>query len=799
MSSNLVNEKPVSSFETCSLMAKLEGKQQRQLIREKLRSRPSSRSGSSERTHNKGPMLARPLSPARNFYTSEKTGSESSQPKVKAPTTTSSSGSSGRTSPAPKSSSRGSSPVGSPKMGRAPSPRRSRASSPTVTNRRGQSPQRQSFLELAEHVLQKRVQKALHARLFLLKNGPNSFLVGGDSPEHKFKVTIGEQNCNCNNGPFCIHLLFVMLRVFKVEENDPLLWSRTLKDFEVEELFQKYEMRKQRSLKHTQESSESPSKGGGGDAREGFLRIKKESIASNDDDEMVCPICLLAMVEGESLVTCKTGCLNNLHHHCMARWAKECEFLNERLVCPLCRIEWHELLEKRATKPKQRKFVEKLKNRGQRFQSRPHQCDPESEGNPTAAANGIINDEPVLGRVLRDVNDPELAQLTLERNKGKNTCDRGTETRESDLCYPSNRNVDINLKKDKRLANNTLKNCSILSHGGKDEAEAVACALEISLTEKPLPFVPGLMPSEADDDTIVCVQVQPKDEKINSTEVDNRREYQENFQWVKGEHLGTGAFSTCYQAWDRATGTIMAVKQISFMRNSVAEQEKVAASITKEIELMASLSHPNVVRLLGATRQGCHFNMFLEWMPAGSVSNVLELYGAFEEPLILKYTRQVLRGLVYLHKRGVIHRDLKGANLLLDSTGHHIRIADLGTAAKMSSQFTGTEEFKGQVLGTIAFMAPEVLRGETYGRSCDVWSLGCCIFEMATGEPPWEASKVSNSLQLIFRIASAKSPPDLPEHLSSELKDLILGCLQALPSARPTSNDLLHHSVFNVG
>ena len=93
-----------------------------------------------------------------------------------------------------------------------------------------------------------------------------------------------------------------------------------------------------------------------------------------------------------------------------------------------------------------------------------------------------------------------------------------------------------------------------------------------------------------------------------------------------------------------------------------------------------------------------------------------------------------------------------GANLLVDNSGHHLRIADFGAAARMMSKSTVPGEFQGQLQGTIAFMAPEVLRGDSYGRTCDIWSLGCCIIEMATGKPPWGASDVSNHLALIFRV-----------------------------------------------
>jgi len=135
--------------------------------------------------------------------------------------------------------------------------------------------------------------------------------------------------------------------------------------------------------------------------------------------------------------------------------------------------------------------------------------------------------------------------------------------------------------------------------------------------------------------------------------------------------------------------------------------------------------------------------------------------------------------------------------LLVDTSGHHLRIADFGAAARMMSKSTVPGEFQGQLQGTIAFMAPEVLRGDSYGRSCDIWSLGCTIIEMATGKPPWGASDVSNHLALIFRIACATGPPEVPGSLSPAVRDLALRCLELDPSHRPSARDLLLHPVFH--
>lgn len=273
--------------------------------------------------------------------------------------------------------------------------------------------------------------------------------------------------------------------------------------------------------------------------------------------------------------------------------------------------------------------------------------------------------------------------------------------------------------------------------------------------------------------------------------------YRESADWVRGPLLGRGAFSSCYQAWDITSGTLMAVKQVSFCRNSLEEQDRVENAVRQELEVLKTLRHENIVRMIGATRQSTHFSLFVEWMAGGSVSGLLERYGAFSERVILNYTQQVLHGLSYLHHKHILHRDLKGANLLVDSTGKHLRIGDLGTAAQLQAARTLSGEFQGQLLGTIAFMAPEVLRGEDYGRSCDIWSVGCCMIEMATTRPPWRESNASNHLALMYKIACSRDPPRMPESLRGVARQLALDCLQVQSELRPSAKMLLQSYSFS--
>ncbi|XP_077981126.1 mitogen-activated protein kinase kinase kinase 1-like [Glandiceps talaboti] len=1109
---------------------------------------------------------------------------------------------------------------------------------PTVTaySRRTPSPQGDCGPVLTGEEARKKVEKVLRARLYLLQqNGPNSFTIGGDAPDNKFKVIIGPQKCSCGKGSHCIHLLFVMLRVFQVSDSDPLLWSRELKNFEVEALFLKYHARRKSFVKKVSRSSSFKGSKSKSDSKENIQsdtppstpEPNSEQSSTKDPEEEVCPICLLEMIEGESLVVCQDGCHNKLHHHCVAIWAEECKRMKEQLICPLCRSSWNLVGQfsdndsqpegavvppnTRASSPapnevllpqaepvpvehrkKAQPWIETFSNdlvsclfsrnwvtretglhhlsrdvvgallpgvgegsltasvtvarqitnnsvlescssilammcgdpvykvyiaalrtlrsmlsyipcrdeqqrerlqtylkpvieailfkcadgnrrtsqlsistlvelcRGQggelavgreivnpgivglggvKFVMR---CIIASSNTGTLSANWqwllgrlyvidrlieefpqeyslgpcqdnsdisnsdnvttptyanqefllsvlkfampsisnahmrvakfakrivvnisrlVVHKSEIFGKVFdmledlpstpgkrmkrrllgvneeyqtereralrieqdEDFAEPltpfttpavtpnfgspdispqstaELDSLVRITRKGlqkhdlfdthitaacegiltppltpkekfvsqssessldcqASTSQSGTDTdvdgarpvRPTSFAFSyetphrkpgstkkgkggkksASKKKPVERTSSQERSSDTTEDLSDLSvfspispcekpvsfktevatnspkHQPKykedvsqlhccqqiveaEEAEALALAMESSVTQTALPIVPGLSSEEEDEFT---VHVQPE----GGDENDKDSVYMEGEHWIKGPIIGSGAFSTCFQARDIKTGTIMAVKQVSFCRNNRTDQEKVVSTILEEIAMVARMDHPNVMRLIGATQQGAHFNLFVEWMPGGSVSSLLERYGAFQEAVIIRYTKQILHGIAYLHENQVIHRDLKGANILLDSTGHHLRIADFGAAARMATKTTMTGEFQGQLLGTIAFMAPEVLRGETYGRSCDMWSIGCCVVEMATTKPPWNAGDLSNHLALIFKIASSPGPPKIPDFLSPAVRDFMLRCLEQQPENRPPAKELLKHPVF---
>ncbi|CAL1411407.1 unnamed protein product [Linum trigynum] len=263
-----------------------------------------------------------------------------------------------------------------------------------------------------------------------------------------------------------------------------------------------------------------------------------------------------------------------------------------------------------------------------------------------------------------------------------------------------------------------------------------------------------------------------------------------SIRWRKGELIGCGAFGRVYMGMNLDSGELLAVKQVLIAANS-ASKEKTQAHIREleeEVNLLKNLSHPNIVRYLGTVREDDSLNILLEFVPGGSISSLLGKFGSFPESVIRMYTKQLLLGLAYLHNNGIMHRDIKGANILVDNKGC-IKLADFGASKKVVELATinGAKSMK----GTPYWMAPEVILQTGHSFSADIWSVGCTVIEMATGKPPW--SQQYQEVAALFHIGTTKSHPPIPEHLSAQAKDFLLKCLQKEPNFRATASDLLLH------
>ncbi|XP_030209979.1 mitogen-activated protein kinase kinase kinase 1 [Gadus morhua] len=1285
-------------------LQKIEDRPEERMIREKLKATcmPTWKHEWLERRNRKGPVIVKPI-PLR--LTERDAGPQGPDAGSEGPSGSSSSQSGSRCSPTPGSAPQWSSSKG-PRRPDSPGMRRRRASPIPFQSGRVTPPRRapspDGFSPYSPEETSRRVNKVMRARLYLLQQiGPNSFLIGGDSPDNKYRVFIGPQTCSCVRGAFCIHVLFVMLRVFQLEHSDPLLWRKTLRNFEVESLFQKYHTRRSSRIEALSRSTTQKTVSNSPSTSTSGIPIPTNENGLKNEEEQMCPICLLDMLDEESLTVCVEGCRNKLHHHCMSIWAEECRRNQESLICPLCRAKWKshdfcslessvsseassghkhsqpssssfqnvhpgassqegpfslpnytaqqipqsykelaepwikvfgkELVEylfsrnwniremalrslardvsralvlahaerhpgavqgATATRmghgptpmsrdvvlrsccsvlsmvcadPVYKVYVAAVKtlramlvhtpchsvsecaslqqllqpvmetilvkcadansrtsqlsvstllelckgqagelatgreiskagsvgvggvdfvlncimgiqteaNNWQGLLGRlnlierlllefpadfyPHIISGGTSSKQTQniveryqkllpllsfALKSIDNSHAMVGKmsrcvflsaarmvthvpqvfiklldmlsvtssthnarmrcrllamaeemdILDQINiDPQsvdrmslgqeqaggalfkpsalqnkldvsmtghtlvgkvgecheetitekLAATSLSGyhnklsiatiggfqagnqkpsaqmgNSLQDHCLNGltsnptcplslsstsqaplsyfspskypaalppssqlykpkcshagsassvhkacpappvsckdeielvlhcadqhtdalgtrsvdnTVVMNEDVCFipvqedlcPSDTVVDLRtslkdvLGFDLPMPGDALRSGSTVfapvqrdeqdsntygdhvSESQKckakieaEEEEALTLVMEMSKSQDALPIIPQLQ-VEKDGDIII---MQTPGTLTGHTKA--KQPYKEGNEWIKGQQIGLGAFSSCYQAQDVDTGTLMAVKQVTYVRNTSSEQEEVVGILREEIRMMGHLNHSNIIRMLGATCERNNYNLFVEWMAGGSVSHLLNKYGAFKETVVINYTEQLLQGLAYLHENQIIHRDIKGANLLIDSTGQRLRVADFGAAARLASKGTGAGEFQGQLLGTIAFMAPEVLRGQQYGRSCDVWSAGCAIIEMSCAKPPWNAEKHSNHLALIFKIASATTAPSIPPQLSPGLRDVTLRCLELKPSDRPGSRELLKHPIF---
>ncbi|TBU35895.1 Pkinase-domain-containing protein [Dichomitus squalens] len=268
---------------------------------------------------------------------------------------------------------------------------------------------------------------------------------------------------------------------------------------------------------------------------------------------------------------------------------------------------------------------------------------------------------------------------------------------------------------------------------------------------------------------------------------------EKTIKWIKGALIGAGSFGKVYLGMDAATGLLMAVKQVELPTGSAPNEERkksMLSALEREIELLRDLHHENIVQYHSSCIDDDHLNIFLEYVPGGSVTSLLRNYGAFEEPLVRNWVRQILLGLNYLHERDIIHRDIKGANMLVDNKGG-IKISDFGISKKVEDNLLpGHRAHRPSLQGSVFWMAPEVVQQKAYTFKADIWSVGCLVVEMLTGEHPWPHL---SQMQAIFKVGSAKAKPSIPPDISAEAVNFLELTFELDHELRPSAADLLKH------
>ncbi|KPA77802.1 putative protein kinase [Leptomonas pyrrhocoris] len=253
------------------------------------------------------------------------------------------------------------------------------------------------------------------------------------------------------------------------------------------------------------------------------------------------------------------------------------------------------------------------------------------------------------------------------------------------------------------------------------------------------------------------------------------------------ESVGVGNFGVVLKARDCVTGDIVAIKQVPLGDTDKEELD----SIIKEVEILQMCDHPNVVRFFGTYQSLGVLWIVMEYCEGGSVDNVYDLLRRpLSEALIAYVCRETLLGLRYLHEHLIIHRDVKGSNILLSRDGQ-VKLADFGVSAALMHTLSRRNTF----IGTALWMAPEVIVEKEYDYRADIWSLGITTIELAEGQPPHFGMHMARA---VFAIPH-NDPPTLhaKERWSPQMNAFIRRLLTKEKESRPSATTMLMDPFLN--
>lgn len=249
--------------------------------------------------------------------------------------------------------------------------------------------------------------------------------------------------------------------------------------------------------------------------------------------------------------------------------------------------------------------------------------------------------------------------------------------------------------------------------------------------------------------------------------------------YKRTEVIGQGKFGVVYKGYHRQTKKVVAIKVLDLD----TEYDEVV-DVQQEIQFLADLKHvPNVTHYYGLFLNDTKLWIIMDYCAGGSIRTLLKA-GVFEEKYISVVAREVLMALQAVHKMGVIHRDIKAANILIGNGGN-VSLCDFGVAARLTSNALK----RMTMAGTPFWMAPEVIReGDQYNAKADIWSLGITLYEIATGNPPYSEGGATWAMAMIEK----QTPPRLEgREYPQALKECIALCLDENPEERPSAELLL--------
>uniref|UniRef100_A0A673KAP2 Serine/threonine-protein kinase PLK n=1 Tax=Sinocyclocheilus rhinocerous TaxID=307959 RepID=A0A673KAP2_9TELE len=256
--------------------------------------------------------------------------------------------------------------------------------------------------------------------------------------------------------------------------------------------------------------------------------------------------------------------------------------------------------------------------------------------------------------------------------------------------------------------------------------------------------------------------------------------------YCRGKVLGKGGFAKCYEFTDLSTGKMYAAKIIPHTRVSKPHQRE---KIDREIELHRSLHHKHIVHFYHHFEDKDNIYILLEYCSRRSLAHILKARKVLTESEVRYYLRQIVSGLKYLHEQEILHRDLKLGNFFINES-MELKVGDFGLAAKLEP----VENRRRTICGTPNYLSPEVLNKQGHGCESDVWALGCVMYTMLLGRPPFETTNLKETYRCI-----REARYSMPSSLSAQAKHLISSMLAKNPMDRPQLDDILRHDFFCQG
>ena len=281
--------------------------------------------------------------------------------------------------------------------------------------------------------------------------------------------------------------------------------------------------------------------------------------------------------------------------------------------------------------------------------------------------------------------------------------------------------------------------------------------------------------------------------KQNSTDIIRYKHTKRVGSYLIGKLLGTGSFAKVREGMHIHTSEKIAIKAVD--KNQAKEDSYVFKNLRREARIMQLLSHPNIIRLLEVVETENSYYMVLELVSGGDVMHHImsNRCSCLEEQTVKKYIKQMVTAIHYMHEAGIIHRDLKVENLLLDESDN-IKIIDFGLSNFLHNPENLTINMAQTQCGSPAYAAPELLGHKNYGKEVDVWSIGVNMFAMLSGSLPYTVEPYDITA-LHAKILDGRIN-HIPAHITSCCKDLLMRFLTPDPSKRITLPEAINHHWF---